>query len=675
MTSDLIDRFRAGSLERIRLAKLALADLEEGHADAKILKRIVGELHTLKGESRMLGLSAVSRLAHAIEECLAPAVQQGVVSREVSLASRGALETIARSLRGELGPEPLNTEALTTALEDLNIVTEALDDSSDGPTESAEPSRKGNGEALLPLSAQERWAQIKTSHVDELCERMHEFTATFGQLHSQIRSLVKSFSPSSLRLALEEFERCQAKLDELGSSAWALRLVPVEPTLGQLVEHARDLALIQEKRVRVTLSAGGAQVERGILDDLWEPLLHLVRNAIDHGVESADDRGDKPAQATVHLSAHAEGANVVVSVADDGRGIDPDEVRRAAIARGAMSQAAAEGLSDEECSQLLFDHGFTTRRTVTEVSGRGIGLDVVRRKVEALGGSIKLSTAVGQGTTFTLRVPASISRDRLLVFALSETLFAVPSRATIAVVSIDPAHLRDVAGGRVITYLDESFPLQSLAATLGLETEDSEPYAILLDLFGHRRAYSVKTLLGEHELLRRPVDAALAAMGIVAGSATLDDGRLILLLQMETLLGRVRARPRPRPAASGPRRRRVLVVDDSPIVRELIAEMLDGVGVAVDAVEDGVAALRAMETTWPDLVLSDVEMPRMDGLELLRRIRGKNQQVPVVMLTTRGSTQDRRIAAELGANAYLVKSDFEGTKLIDTVSRFINLKS
>src|SRR6266540_117190 len=238
----------------------------------------------------MLGLPAVSRLAHAVEECLAPAAQEGVVSREVSLASRGALETIARSLRGDLGPEPSNTEALTTALEDLDVLSEAVHDSLRTAVDVPEGVSRQNGEAVLPLSMQERWAQIKTSHVDEVCERMHEFTAMFGQLHSQIRGLGKTFSRSALRATLEDFERCHAQLEELGSAAWALRLVPIESTLGQLVEHARDLALIQDKRARITLAAGGAQVERGILDELWEPLLHLVRNAIDHGIENPADR-------------------------------------------------------------------------------------------------------------------------------------------------------------------------------------------------------------------------------------------------------------------------------------------------------------------------------------------------------------------------------------------------
>jgi CheY-like chemotaxis protein len=245
----------------------------------------------------------------------------------------------------------------------------------------------------------------------------------------------------------------------------------------------------------------------------------------------------------------------------------------------------------------------------------------------------------------------------------------------VAVVPIDSTRVHDVAGGRLLEHMGERLALQSLSATLGFDVDDEERHALIVELAGHRRAYSLTRVLGEQELVRRPADAAVRSMGSVSASATLDDGQLVLLLRPEVLLGRATVRARAPAAPVERRQRRVLVVDDSPIVRELVADMLQGVGIDVAMAEDGASALLAMESTLPDLVLSDVEMPGMDGLELLRRIRTKNQLLPILMLTTRGSAQDKKTAAELGANGYLVKSEFEGAKLLDAVSRFINLQA
>jgi chemotaxis protein histidine kinase CheA len=668
----LFDRFRAGSLERIRAAKLTIADLEEGQTDAAALRRTLGELHTLKGESRMLGLPLVSQIAHAVEECLTPALRGLPVPPEITASCRDALDTLARSLRGELGAEPGPTDTLQSTLDDLTTLHEALAQGGEEPSTSV-------AMAALPAGRpsdrpRERWTQVKAGQVDSVCEQVHELTATFGLLRAEVRAVLGKSTPGQRRVQ-DQFERCQTQLYELVSSAWALRLVPIEPSFAQLVEHGRDLATIQGKRVRVTVDAGGTQLERGILDQLWDPLLHLVRNAIDHGVETPEDRGDKPPQATVVISARSDGPHVLVTIVDDGRGIDVDEVRAAAVSRGLMSDAVAGALTHGEVLDLLFSHGFTTRQSVTEVSGRGVGLDVVRRKIDHLGGKVTVSSELGRGTSFTLSVPASITRERILVFAIGDALFGVPSRAVKTVFALQASQLTEVAGGRILRLDEANYPLQSLAVTLGFPADDKEGYALILELFGERRAFSLAQLTGEHEVIRRPVDDVLLAMGTVGGSAALEDGRLVLLLRPEALAGRVRTRERhQRETATEQKKRRVLIVDDSPIVRELLTEMLVSAGLIVDAAEDGLAALRTLESVTPDLVLSDVEMPRMGGLELLRRIRGQNQRLPVVMLTTRGSASDRRAAAELGADAYLVKSDFEGSKLLDTVSRFINLR-
>jgi chemotaxis protein histidine kinase CheA len=662
----LLARFRAGLVERVR-ATQRLVDAFQASSDPETLRQALGELHTLKGESRMLGLSELSELAHALETELGSAQRfplalgafDAMLSALTDSGPSDGLLVALRRLRpaASIAPAALPSDAAREAA--LPSVPEA--------SRVAEGERKRNG----------RYVQVDASQIDLLCERVAELTAAFGKLETQADAVwgkETRRSAAGTRLG-DGFERCRSLLDEATSTAWTLRLVPVEPMLEELARSARVAAERQHKLVELDVAAGGVQLERDVADQLWDSLLHLVQNAVDHGIEPPEAREAKPPVARLTLSAESVGPSVALRVEDDGHGIDPDQVRRVAAERGVLSVEAALDLTDAQACELLFEHGFSTRSEATRTSGRGVGLDVVRRRVESLGGSVSIQSHLGLGTRFTLSVPFAITKEKLLIIELGGAPYGLPARVVRAVLSSEA--LPKPGEDSVVRHDGETLPFRSLCDALGLPHDPAESFVLIVELSGRRFGASVGRIVGERELIRRPAEKLLHNTGIGA-SAVLEDGRIVLLPELNYVSRALRARVGqlvPGSVEQERRRQRVLVADDSPVVRELVSEILSGAGLLVEQANDGSAALESILQSEPDLLVSDVEMPRMNGFDLLAEVRRRTQRLPVVMLSTRGSAEDRKRATRLGANAYLVKTEFHSESLLEVVRRFVSVRN
>ncbi|PRQ04115.1 Gliding motility regulatory protein [Enhygromyxa salina] len=661
----LLARFRSGSLTRITEVSAKLES--PAPLSPELLSELRAPLHTLKGEARMLGLTSLAALVHHLEDRL---VEDS--AEEASLARvRAVIALIHARLRAPLLEDRGAERALERGLALLAGTDEQPELAEPGPgpgarveradapvTEQGPSSAAALGRAEADAHAS--FSMVRVDLVDELCERLEVLRVSLGS--SSDRSASRD----------EEFRHELAELAEL---AWSLRLVPVEPALESLSEHARALGEELGKPLRVRIDAGGAQLERSLLERLQEPLMHLVHNAVDHGVEAAGDRAGKPGEAALEIVARSVGPEVEIAVIDDGRGVDLERVCRLARERGLLDEAAAAAAGPDELLPMLFESGLTTAATVSELSGRGVGLDAVRRAVEGLGGEVSISSERGRGARFTIRVPATISRETVVVVELGQTLWGLPSRRVGPVVAIDDDRTPSAASTVVVD--GAHLPLLSLARLVGAgdSAEDSEDrVAICCSHAGRRYALASPTLLGEFELFRRPMGPLLASVGPASASSVMDDGRLVLLLEPAALLAR-RARQdtrelRPKLVKARPR---VLVVDDSPIVRELIVELLTAAKLEVYTAGDGREALELLDRREVDLVLSDVEMPKVDGFELLARLRRRYPELPVIMVTTRGSVADRERASSLGADAYLVKSEFRDQNMLEAVARFVEV--
>lgn len=720
-------RFRASLQKRVGniAAMLELLELMPHEPDAT--RQVLGELHTLKGEARMVGALALADLTHALEEVVggggldfrslgrAVEAMQRALQDESVERSDALLLGACQELTGESGeraaattsqpaPEPgLPSQNRTEYAAQRGAGAYTSDRprayepqgarsslsmppaDSNGDVAAAERNvveREGPARATRAQSSSERdgvkeaasWVSVEAAKIDEVCERVTTLAEGFGQLQRRVmKRLPKQGSRVEQTAIADAFIEYRQLLEACVEVTWGLRLVRIAPMLQRLEQHARLLAQREGLALDVLVDAGSVQLERDVVDLVWDSLVHLVRNCVAHGIEPAAERGGKPRRGLLELRAESSGPHVAIVVRDDGRGVDPQRLRQVAVERRLLSVREADALSDQDALQLVFRHGFSTEQRADDLSGRGVGLDVVKEKIEGIGGSVRFSSTLGQGTKVALIVPFAITKERIVVFDSGSGLYGIPVRVVQRVLGIEELSLAD---DKSVRFAGEAIALRSLTRSLTLPIAASETSALVVELGGKLFALRVQRVLGERDLIRRPAEPLLAKATGIGASAVLNDGRLVLLFDLafleRSLQGHAPSVAQPAPTAT--KRTRVVVVDDSPVVTEMVSELLTTAGLSVEVARDGVQALAAIEREAPDLVISDLEMPNMNGLELLARIRERSQTLPVVMLTTRGSVDDRKRAAAAGANAYVLKSGFRSDVLLDVVGRFLNLR-
>jgi chemotaxis protein histidine kinase CheA len=486
----------------------------------------------------------------------------------------------------------------------------------------------------------------------------------------------------------ELVEDSRGRLALVRDGAMGLAMVPVRRVVAAFPRLIRDVASSTGKDVRLILLGEDVELDKKVLDGVADALKHLVINAVDHGCETPEERStlDKPPRATVTVSAKAAGGTVVLEVADDGRGIDEDKVRATAIERGLLP--AGSTLGGAQLFQLLFLASFSTSAAVTSTSGRGVGLDVVKTAVDDLGGTIDVFSELGSGSRFVLTLPITLGVLRCLIARVGNERYAVPVPAVIESVSLRDVAIDNVAGVPVVIRHGIAVPLLDLGAALGVEGE-REPRAALVVRNGGASdliAWSVDRLEGELELVVKDLGSFVGRLPLVTGATIDGDGSVVCLIDLREISVRaggtghvggsihhgVGAAVEPATPVAG-RKARVLVVEDSVGVRELERVILESAGYDVVTAVDGLDGIARLRAEPADLVLSDVEMPGMDGFTLTRTIRRTRgwEQVPVVIMTSRGDESDRRAGLEAGASAYLLKSDFDQTELVDTVRRLV----
>jgi two-component system sensor histidine kinase and response regulator WspE len=449
-----------------------------------------------------------------------------------------------------------------------------------------------------------------------------------------------------------------------------------------LPRMARDVARALGKQVRVEVVGQSTHVDREILEKLEAPLGHLVRNAIDHGICEPDLRRalGKPVEGLVRVEARHHGGMLQIEVSDDGHGIDLERLREGIVRRKLTTEETAAQLSEEELLEFLFLPGFSMRDNVTDISGRGVGLDVVRTMVKRLRGSVRIFSTPGQGTRFQLLLPLSQSVVRALLADIGGEPYAFPLAAVVRTLKLGEAQIEMLEGRQFFRLDGRAIGLISTQQILHGSTQNIEgelPVIVLGHAGGETYGLAVDRLLGEHELVVRALDHRLGKIRNIAAGALMEDGRPALILDVEDLLlsvekliatrdlGTLRAG-----AESGRvKRKRVLVVDDSLTVRELERSLLDNAGYDVDVAVDGMDGWNAIRTAHYDLMVTDIDMPRMDGIELVTLIKQNAhlKGTPVLIVSYKDREEDRRRGLEAGADYYLTKGSFHDESLLQAV--------
>lgn len=450
-------------------------------------------------------------------------------------------------------------------------------------------------------------------------------------------------------------------------AAQQLRTQPFSEACSSLERVVRDVAAGSGKSARLHLSGGDVDVDRAVVTALRDPLLHLVRNAVDHGVEAPEvrARSGKPPTATVEVRAFPEGSLLKVVVRDDGAGIDTRALRAVAAARG-----LAVPDQDEE---LAFVPGLSSRTDVTDVSGRGVGLDAARAALEQLGGSLRVVSRPGGGTEVHLTSPVTLAVMRVLLVRAGGQVVALPTASVEQVTEVDRAQLSQVEGESLLTLGRRSLRAVSLAAALGVDDAQGEDRLGVVVPRGGDVVLITEALLDEVEAAVQPLPARLAGAPGVLGM-TLGEGDLPVLVMNPVAVGRAAAGLRlPAPAAVATVAARILLAEDTVTTRALERSILESAGYTVAVAVDGADAWEQLQADGADLVVSDVDMPRMSGIDLCRRIRGSAQlrEIPVVLVTSLASPADRQRGLEAGADAYVAKAELEQGSLLDAIARLL----
>lgn len=504
-----------------------------------------------------------------------------------------------------------------------------------------------------------------------------------------------------------EFETHARQSDDLNSRLYneviASRMRPLSDGVHGFPRMVRDLARQLGKRVQFDIAGQTTPVDRDILEKLEAPLNHILRNALDHGMETPEERvaAGKPEVGQLRLIARHSAGMFSLSISDDGRGIDIERLRSKIVERGLTNQETASRLSEAELLEFLFLPGFSTREKVTDVSGRGVGLDVVHSMVHSVGGTVRIQTQAGRGTTIHLQLPITLSVIRAVLVKIGGEPYAFPHnridrlfrlpRESIASLehrqfcNVDGKNVGMVMSRQVFQLHDETPPTAAPAVAPGHHRHEASAddglYVVLFSNHNDQFGLVVDEFCGEQDLVVRPLDLRLGKVPNVQAAAILDDGSPILIVDLDDLrisierllkTGKLQRTDRHGEASSG-RQRRVLIVDDSITVREVERQLLSNRGYLVEVAVDGAEGWNRVRQDQFDLVISDIDMPRMDGFEFVRLIKSdpRLQSTPVVIVSYKDRDEDRQRGLEVGANYYLTKSSFHDESLLNAVEDLI----
>ena len=464
-------------------------------------------------------------------------------------------------------------------------------------------------------------------------------------------------------------------------------MLPFSSLLEMFPYFVRDLARDRGKEIELAIHGSAIEIDRRILEEMKDPFIHLLRNCIDHGIERPTARREKQKTAggkiTVAIT-QKDGGKIMISVADDGAGIDLEKVQASARKLGLIASGENVKPDEKELLALIFKSGVSTSPIITDISGRGLGLAIVLEKVERLGGTVEIETSPGVGTTFRMVMPLTLATFRGVLVQAAEQLFVLPLHNVECVVRADGKDIRTVENRETISLNGQAVALARLAEVLELPgngstgAADAKIQAAVLGLGVERIAFQVDAVLGEQEVLVKTLGQQLARVRNVAGACVLGTGQVVPVLNVADLMKSAvrQTTARHAPAAAKPaemQQRSVLVVEDSITSRALLKNILESAGYRVTTAVDGLDAYTTLKTAAFDLVVSDVEMPRMDGFDLTAKIRADKQysELPVVLVTALESREHRERGIDVGANAYIVKSSFDQSNLLEVVGRLV----
>ena len=470
-----------------------------------------------------------------------------------------------------------------------------------------------------------------------------------------------------------------------------MRLVPISTVFSFFPRAVRDMEKELKKEIDLIIEGEESRLDKTLVDQLKSPLLHLIRNAVDHGIESPDIRleHDKSSQGQLVLAAKEQADKIIISVQDDGSGIDPDKLKETAIEKGIINRVEAEAMNNDEALYLVCEPGLSTKSVVTDTSGRGVGMDVVRKEIESeMKGELKIESTIHQGTTFTLSLPLTLSDSQMCLVEASGIYFAIPANSINTTKKVEAKDIMSVANKLAIVIQGEIIPMVYLSDVLGVNqvtgTSTNDEVAVVVIEHGPQSiAFAVDAFRGVRLMVVKNLGNHLKRVRNIAGTSIMGNGEVAFILHVPDLMASSKDGKRGFSRLSNPEglpalvsaKKKILVVEDSMMTREMERSILESAGYEVDVAVDGVDGLDKLSQNPYDLVITDVEMPRMDGFEFVKTFKESEalRNIPAIIVTTLSSEEEKRKGYEVGAEKYIVKSEFDREILLSGVESLIGL--
>ncbi len=718
----LMATFAGEAREHLEAITARLLALDRGLPPAETREAVEGvfrEVHTLKGGARSVSLTDIEAICQALESTLSR-VARGQLTLDRTLLDEleEGIGSVAHLLGGGASPGARNhMGGLERAVAPVGVEAEQ-------PLPAVEPHAEAPAPPAASVSPPLETVRVPRTKLDALLLQAEDLLIpklVAGERVTEGRALAEALStcraaldrmrsstgrhahpPADLESALAAGEAQARKLagqlardqrtvaaavDGLLDEMRRIRMTPASTVLDRFPRMVRDLAREQGKEVEWVTRGADLELDRRILETMKEPLIHLVRNAIDHGIEAGETRAAEGKRPEGHIAvsfAGLEGNRIEIRVEDDGRGIDLDQVRAAATRARLVSSEQAQALTTEDAVQLVFRSGLSTSPIITDLSGHGLGLAIVKEHVERLGGRINIESRARSGTAVRMVLPATIATFRGLLVRAGGQPFLLPIEAVERAIRIGLDQIERVEGREVFRWNGHPLPICGLTRLLGLPEPATQTAPVgtrpcVVVTAGEEHAgLLVEEIVGDREVLVKELRPPLVRVRNVAGAGLLGTGQMVLILRAADLLVSARQGSRPPqglPAepAKPSRPAKILVVDDSITTRTMETNLLEAAGYEVRVAVDGIEAWTLVKSEEFDLVVSDVDMPRMDGFALTSRIRAdrKLAELPIVLVTALESREDRERGSDVGANAYVVKSSFDQSNLLQIIRRLM----
>lgn len=723
---ELRNAYQISSLERLQKLEAGLLQIEKYPNDTATLEHLLRGIHSLKGDSRSVGVDTVEVLSHEIEEILL-----GVKRKQITLTP----EVSDRLLQGFDAMGRLIQEATTgipSGVDTVQILDSLMETIWIPPVEEFQSPIDVN---QIPVEVATQFPsslevnetyridtiRVETRHLDALMTQAEELTVTkiaIAHATAQIEELLTLWeewkaSRSKGRYLDSPSNRAnpyQERLEKIINSVWTstqesssrleiitgelrekirtLRLLPLSDVFQLYPRVVRDLAKQQSKQVELIIEGGETTADKRLIEEIKDSLMHMVRNAIDHGIETPSEREQlgKPPVATIWLRGYQTANNIVIEVADDGRGLDIENIKQTAIQRGLYTKEALATMTPNQIYSLILAPGFSTRNFITEISGRGIGLDVVRTNVERLKGNIQIDSTFGQGCLFRIQLSTTLTTIHALLLEIQGVVYALPIEFVQTTLLVSQEQIYTIEDRAYIIFDDQNISVAILADLLELkrtanaktsiveQPKSNLKPCILLKVGEQQAGFFVDACLDTQEVVLKPQSQLLKRVRNVSGATILPTGEVCMILNPLDLLSSLQKQTTS--VSIKPKERKksvILLVEDSIPVRTQEKRLLETAGYEVVLAVDGLDGYNKLKTRDFDAVISDVEMPNLDGFALTAKIRQHQEysKLPIILVTTLAADEDKKKGAAAGADAYIIKGKFNQNVLLETLETLI----